>query len=109
MVHRVAYQAGIVSEEGPLRVNMALELVCACMVEVGQKLATLDCNGGPIDVTAHQMKSADPLRLKGIIRLNGGCSGAWQVDEAFYRFFESLIGTEEEHALWEMAAVGDAS
>eukprot|EP00803_Ostreobium_quekettii_P011636 evm.model.scf_225.2 EVM.evm.TU.scf_225.2 scf_225:108068-110896(+) len=115
MMRAAAHAAGMTSEIHSQRLKLALEPECACvsvqmekiqgvLSEPGQKLMILDCGGGTIDMTAHQVEAVDPLRLKELMAPAGGPFGGTQVDENFYRFFSDLIGNDRFETLKQTKA-----
>lgn len=52
----------------------------------------MDCGGGTVDITAHEIVAAKPFKLKELIAPEGDDLGATKVDERFYDFFQELVG-----------------
>ncbi|CAD7698479.1 unnamed protein product [Ostreobium quekettii] len=115
MMRTAAFKAGMIQSQRSKNLKIALEPECACisvqmekmqgvLTEVGQKLMILDCGGGTIDLTAHQVEATDPLGLKELMAPEGGPFGATKIDENFYKFFEDLIGPSRFQTLKQSRA-----
>ena len=103
-MRRAAQDAGMILERQSGNLLFALEPECVCLSiqseealgliwDVGQKLLILDCGGGTVDITAHEIAALEPLQLKELIVPNGGDLGATKVDDRFYAFFQELVGS----------------
>lgn len=103
MMRNAAYDAGMIGERHSPQLRLALEPECACislqieqrqafLSDVGAKLLIVDCGGGTVDITAHEVLRNDPLQLKELIVPDGGPLGATRVDEQFFYFFKELVG-----------------
>ncbi|CAD7701094.1 unnamed protein product, partial [Ostreobium quekettii] len=103
MMRNAAYNAGMICELHSPNLKIALEPECACIslqmekvqgvpCGVGDKLMIVDCGGGTVDITAHQVEQTDPLSLKELMAPDGGPYGAMCVDAKFYEFLEAFIG-----------------
>ena len=103
MMRKAAHNAGVISEKQSEHLLFALEPECVCISvqseealgviwEVHQKILILDCGGGTVDITAHEIAAAKPLQLKELIAPDGGDLGATKVDDRFYDFFQELVG-----------------
>ena len=104
MMRGAAYEAGMVCDRQSANVVFALEPECVCISvqaeealgviwDVGQKILILDCGGGTVDVTAHEIAATQPLQLKELIVPDGGDLGSTKVDDRFYEFFQELVGS----------------
>lgn len=105
MMRNAAYDAGMIGERQSTRLKLALEPECACistqmepgqgfLSDIGKKLLIVDCGGGTVDITAHEVVDKKPLRLKELMVPDGGPLGATRVDEQFFFFFRDLVGFE---------------
>ena len=103
MMRRAAHEGGLISQRQSENLLFALEPECVCISvqseealgviwEVRQKILILDCGGGTVDITAHEIAAAKPLQLKELIAPDGGDFGATKVYDRFYDFFQKLVG-----------------
>ena len=112
-MRRAAYDAGMISDENSSKLVLCLEPEAACMaceeerrapepdaagnqilLKTGDKFMVLDCGGGTVDITMHQVEDTNPLRLSEICEPSGGPWGSTYVDAAYERFVQQLIGDE---------------
>jgi molecular chaperone DnaK (HSP70) len=95
-----AQEAGMigVSDEESERLVFALEpeaAVLACINEEPypfnprERLMVVDCGGGTVDITVHEIVNEKNLRLKEIVPSVGGPFGARDIDKRFRQFFLS--------------------
>ena len=115
MMRAAAYEAGMISDAQSDKLLLCLEPEAACMAcEMQQrpegngaadglggcvlknddKFMVLDCGGGTVDITMHQVERRQPLRVVEICQPSGGPWGSTKVDEEFERFVEKLIGED---------------
>lgn len=115
MMRTAAYDAGLIPGKQSMNLLFALEPECVSISaqtdealgyswDIGQKILILDCGGGTVDITAHQIADTSPLRLEELITPDGGNLGATKVDDRFYEFFEELIGKDRFQRLRKAAA-----
>ena len=98
-MRRAAHNAGLIETESSSRLLLALEpeaAVASCLHDVnpviklptGTKFCMVDCGGGTIDITSHNIASggsdgSGPLCLNEIAAPVGGDWGSLRVDENF--------------------------
>ncbi|XP_062609968.1 heat shock 70 kDa protein 12B-like, partial [Saccostrea cucullata] len=56
----------------------------------GSKYLVLDCGGGTVDITVHEVQP--DLNLKELYKASGGAWGGTQVDEAFKQMLQKIVG-----------------
>lgn len=59
-----------------------------------KKFLIVDCGGGTIDITGHQIQSIDPLTVKEIICPDGGHLGSTLIDKNFFDFLKDFLGNK---------------
>eukprot|EP00518_Triparma_eleuthera_P010155 CAMPEP_0182484488 /NCGR_PEP_ID=MMETSP1319-20130603/43528_1 /TAXON_ID=172717 /ORGANISM="Bolidomonas pacifica, Strain RCC208" /LENGTH=558 /DNA_ID=CAMNT_0024686395 /DNA_START=38 /DNA_END=1711 /DNA_ORIENTATION=- len=60
-------------------------------MQAGVSILVVDCGGGTVDVTGHEIKSVDPLRLDSLVPHSGGPWGGSFIDAAFERCLLDLL------------------
>ena len=100
-----AHKAGITSTVDSSNLQLCLEPEAACLAvtsieatrvaQTGNKIITLDCGGGTVDITTHKVLSMNPFRLKELLPPTGGPWGSTCVDSAFMKWYKSFLG--EQH------------
>lgn len=105
-MRRAAFRAGLMAPEQSDDLMLVLEPEAAALAvqegtmsmeifKQGSQFMVLDCGGGTIDVTAHQVQSIKPmLAMKSIAVPAGGAWGGETVNHQFKRFLQKLL-TEE--------------
>lgn len=101
-MRHAAFEAGIIDKIDSSRLVLCLEPEAACLqmiikdapgnCEVGSKVMILDCGGGTVDITCHEILSTDPLSLKEILRPAGGTWGSSWVDKEFKDWLRKFLG-----------------
>jgi hypothetical protein len=61
-------------------------------LQIDDAFMVLDCGGGTVDITLHNVKTTNPLSVDEIAPPSGGPWGSTYVDEKFIEFVEGLIG-----------------
>lgn len=101
--------AGMIVTENSSKLVLCLEPEAACMAcehsrssegpaasdgiaKVGDQFMVLDCGGGTVDITMHQVESMAPMRLSEVREPAGGPFGSKFVDGEFEEFLKKLIG-----------------
>eukprot|EP00752_Nemacystus_decipiens_P002187 g2082.t1 len=97
-----ANKAGITSTIDSSSLQLCLEPEAACLAvtsieapnlaRAGTKVMILDCGGGTVDITTHEVLSMNPLRLKELLPPTGGAWGSTCVDSAFKKWCKSFLG-----------------
>ena len=77
------------------------------ILKVGDRFMVLDCGGGTVDITMHQVEATKPLRLSEICAPDGGPFGSTFVDHAFEKFVQELMGLECWNRFKPSAAWGE--
>lgn len=107
-MRKAAFEAGMISSVESGDLVLALEPECAIIAagesgkefEAGDKILTLDCGGGTIDICAVEVlrpwtrskkEIGDGLRLRHLIEPCGGNWGATYIDKKFQDFMEILL------------------
>lgn len=100
-----AHKAGIIPTVDSSNLQLCLEPEAACLAisikdaphfsRVGTKTLILDCGGGTIDITTHEVLSTSPLRLKEVLPPTGGPWGSTCVDNEFMRWCQEFLGDDE--------------
>lgn len=103
-MRHAAFQAGMTKDIGSNSLVLCLEPEAACLavnmkgspvtVDAGCKIMILDCGGGTVDITTHEVLRRSPLSLKEILAPTGGPWGAICVDNAFRDWFREFLGDE---------------
>jgi hypothetical protein len=101
-MRRAAFKAKLITEESSDALTFALEPEGAALsIQVGRKnnlleaksrFVVLDCGGGTIDITAHEVVSESPLHLKAIAAPSGGPWGGELVGDQFHSFLREFLG-----------------
>ena len=98
-----AHNAGITSTIDSPSLTLCLEPEAACLAvaskdaphliaQTGTKIMVLDCGGGTIDITTHEVVSMNPLRLKELLPPTGGPWGSTCVDNEFLKWCKDFLG-----------------
>lgn len=108
-MRRAAFMAGMTANAESTDLVLALEPECAIIAagesgkefSVGDKILTLDCGGGTVDICAVEVKSpwkrkkedenTEGLRLRHLIEPCGGNWGATYIDKKFQDFVEIFL------------------
>ena len=99
-----AHNAGIMATVDSPSLQLCLEPEAACLAvtsedasnlaEVGAKIMILDCGGGTVDITTHEVLSMNPLRLKELLPPTGGTWGSTRVDDEFLLWCKTFFREE---------------
>eukprot|EP00752_Nemacystus_decipiens_P002189 g2083.t2 len=99
-----AEKAGIISTVDSPSLQLCLEPEAACLAvtskdapnlaEVGKKIMIVDCGGGTVDVTTHEVLCTSPLRLKELLPPTGGPWGPTCVDQEFMKWCKCFLGEQ---------------
>ncbi|CAM9166653.1 unnamed protein product, partial [Scytosiphon promiscuus] len=100
-----AHKAGLIDKVDSPELQLCLEPEAACLAvnmrearpltRAGMKVMILDCGGGTIDITTHDISSVHPtLSLREILAPTGGPWGSSCVDDDFKKFFSQFVGDE---------------
>lgn len=97
-----AHEAGIIDHVDSPRLRLCLEPEAACLAVnmkeapelllAGMKTMIVDCGGGTVDITTHEILSLDPLDLHELHSPDGGAWGSACVDDEFKAWFKQYIG-----------------
>jgi molecular chaperone DnaK (HSP70) len=111
-MRKAAFKAGLIEEEQSDNLMLVLEPEGASLaVHVGaaqfgllgaaSRFMVLDCGGGTVDITVHEVLTVQPLALKAISVPCGGDWGGDYVNMEFKRFLAELLGPDlfKEHEL----------
>jgi molecular chaperone DnaK (HSP70) len=104
-MRKAAFKAGLMKDELSDNLILVLEPEGAALavhvgqavfgiLNVGSRFMVLDCGGGTIDITAHQVTSLMPLKMKAITIPSGGDWGGDYVNVEFKKFLRELLGEE---------------
>ncbi|CAN0156085.1 unnamed protein product [Ascophyllum nodosum] len=102
-MRHAAHAAGIISTVGSSQLQLCLEPEAACLAvnmkeealrlcSSGSTIMIVDCGGGTVDITTHEILSSKPLRLKEVMPPTGGKWGSTCVDNAFKDWFRGFLG-----------------
>ncbi|CAN0016294.1 unnamed protein product, partial [Sphacelaria rigidula] len=101
-----AFRGGLIdSEHDQENLALCLEPEAACLSveqdnahpwEQGTQVMVLDCGGGTIDVTTHEVIGASPLELKEVEEPTGGPWGSTVVDSKFKAFLKDILRCSKE-------------
>lgn len=120
-MRRAAFRAGMIPTEQSDNLLLVLEPEGASLavqaggmelnlLSPGSKFMVVDCGGGTVDITAHEVMAVDPyLEMRSIAIPDGGHWGGDQVNVNFKAFLRELLGAEfkedeypyEYHVLYE--------
>ena len=99
-----AHEAGLINTVNSLRLRLCLEPEAACLTvslkdspdnfELDNQLMVVDCGGGTVDITTHEVLSVDPIQLKELCPPKGGPWGSTFVDRDFMEWLKSFLGVE---------------
>ena len=99
-----AYEAGMMPTIDSPSLQLCLEPEAACLAvtsieaphiaRAGTKIMILDCGGGTVDITTHEVLSMNPLRLKELLPPTGGAWGSTCVDSAFKKWCKTFLGDQ---------------
>ena len=99
-----AHKAGLINTVDSRRLRLCLEPEAAClsisvkdapdMAMPGTKTMIVDCGGGTVDITTHEVLSVNPLSLKELYRPKGGPWGSTFVDSEFVEWCKTFFGHE---------------
>ena len=64
------------------------------ILNVNDRFMVLDCGGGTVDITMHQVEEMMPLKLSEIRAPDGGDYGSTYVDQAFEKLMIEIIGAD---------------
>ncbi|CAN0331620.1 unnamed protein product, partial [Ascophyllum nodosum] len=101
-MRQAAHKAGIISTVDSSQLHLCLEPEAACLAESikgapglctpGSTIMIVDCGGGTVDITTHEILFSKPLRLKEVIPPTGGPWGSTCVDNAFKDWLRGFLG-----------------
>ena len=115
----------MISDENSERLVLCLEPEAACLACEDQRLSgqgaadelqvlkrddrfmVLDCGGGTVDITVHEVEETKPLMLSEVREPSGGPWGSTFVDQEFVKFMSKLIGEESWKAFKPSSAWGE--
>ena len=99
-----AHEAGLINTVDSPRLRLCLEPEAAClamgvqddpeMFQPGTSSIIVDCGGGTVDITTHEVLSAGPLCLRELCPPKGGPWGSTFVDSAFVAWLKDFLGNE---------------
>ncbi|CAN0209375.1 unnamed protein product, partial [Scytosiphon promiscuus] len=99
-----AHKAGLINTVDSPQLRLCLEPEAAYLAvgikddperfQPGNQMMIVDCGGGTVDITTHEVLSTTPLRLKEIRPPTGGPWGSTYVDKAFVAWLEVFLGDE---------------
>lgn len=111
-MRKAAFKAGLIDNELSDNLMLVLEPEGASLaVHVGasqhgllgpgSRFMVLDCGGGTVDITVHEVLTVQPLALKAIAVPSGGNWGGDYVNIEFKKFLKELLGPElfKEHTM----------
>ena len=104
-MRRAAFKAGLMDTEQSSNLILVLEPEGAALaVHVGaaqhgllgvtSRFMVLDCGGGTVDITVHEVTGVNPLAMKAISVPTGGDWGGDYVNIEFKKFLKELLGPE---------------
>ncbi|CAN0232301.1 unnamed protein product, partial [Ascophyllum nodosum] len=101
-MRHAAHNAGIISTVDSSQLRLCLEPEAACLAmnikeaprlcSPGSTIMIIDCGGGTVDITTHEILSSKPLRLKEVLPPTGGPWGSTCVDNAFKGWLRAFLG-----------------
>lgn len=102
-MRQAAYEAGMIDRVNSTKLRLCLEPEAACLAAItkdnpltieaeGRKMMIIDCGGGTVDITAHDIVSVEPLKLAEVAAPNGGMFGSTRVDDAFKEWLKKFLG-----------------
>lgn len=111
-MRKAAFVSGMIDDEASDKLLLALEPESASIAAFsegkslkifkdGSVFMILDCGGGTVDITLHQVSTADPLVLDELCGPSGGDWGGIFVDVQFRIFLRKLFGAERYEYLEE--------
>ncbi|KAH3830275.1 heat shock 70 kDa protein 12A-like [Dreissena polymorpha] len=74
----------------PVERNTGDNSVSLASFKAGKKYLVLDCGGGTVDVTVHEVTASGDL--KELHKASGGGWGGTKVDDEYFKFLQKLIG-----------------
>ncbi|CAN0043200.1 unnamed protein product, partial [Scytosiphon promiscuus] len=99
-----AHKAGLINAVDSPRLGLCLEPEAACLTmsikdipdlsQPGTRTMILDCGGGTVDITTHEVLSTNPLCLKELCPPKGGPWGSTYVDSEFMEWLKVFLGAE---------------
>jgi hypothetical protein len=104
-MRKAALKAGLIDDELSDNLILALEpegaalavhagTAALSLLDVGSRFMVLDCGGGTVDITVHEVISVSPLKLKSIAVPSGGNWGGDYVNVEFKKFLRELLGED---------------
>jgi hypothetical protein len=104
-MRKAAFRAGLMETELSDNLMLVLEPEGAALavhvgatafslLDVGSRFMVLDCGGGTVDITAHEVMKVAPLKMKAIAIPCGGDWGGDYVNIEFKKFLAELLGPE---------------
>ena len=66
---------------------------------LGNKFIVIDAGGGTVDMSAYEVMSVHPFKVKQLAIPTGGPYGSTQVDQQFMNMIYNIIGIEASHIL----------
>lgn len=102
-MRRAAFAAGLMREEQSNTLMLVLEPEAAALavhaaavqhdlLTTDSRFLVLDCGGGTVDITAHEVTATQPLSMKSISAPTGGDWGGDYVNMEFTKFLKELLG-----------------
>jgi molecular chaperone DnaK (HSP70) len=118
-MRKAAFKAGMMETEQSDNLMLVLEPEGAALaVHVGamqhgllgvaSRFMVLDCGGGTIDITVHDVETLRPLSMKAIMAPAGGDWGGERINTEFKKFLKELLGpdgAEEQSSLLEFYTI----
>jgi molecular chaperone DnaK (HSP70) len=104
-MRKAAFKAGLMDTELSDNLILVLEPEGAALavhvgatafslLDVGSRFMVLDCGGGTVDITVHEVMKVSPLKMKAIAIPCGGEWGGDYVNLEFKKFLAELLGED---------------
>ncbi len=105
-MRKAAFKAGLTREEHstdnlilvlePESAALAVHVSSSAhnILAQGSRFMVLDCGGGTVDITVHEVVSISPLKMRALIIPTGGDWGGDYVNLEFKNFLKELLGPE---------------
>jgi hypothetical protein len=104
-MRKAAFKAGLIEEEQSDNLLLVLEPEGASLavhvgaaqhglLGAGSRFMVLDCGGGTVDITVHQVLTVQPLTMKAVAAPTGGDWGGDYVNMEFKKFLAELLGPD---------------
>jgi molecular chaperone DnaK (HSP70) len=104
-MRKAAFKAGMMTNEQSDNLMLVLEPEGASLavhvgatnfglLGAGSRFMVLDCGGGTVDITVHEVQTVQPLTMKAIAAPTGGDWGGDYVNIEFKKFIAELLGPD---------------